>query len=279
MISDDGALMVSGGHDGAALVIGTETGEIRHELRHPDIVWTVALSDDEERVASGGQDGMARVWDLDTGAEVAVYDIGQPVTIVEFSPDGLWFFAGGQGGNAILVDVDDRDGGDAGPPLEGSFRGGVIDTDWHPEGTELAVVSLGGINRYDLPTRTLIAEHRVAGGARGVAYGPNGSWFATGSGDFQFNFGEITFWDTSAGTELAGLNLGGPVESISVHPTGTVLAGFRTTEDLVEIGGAWLVPGPDHWIGLACDGTDGIISEQTWSQLTGEPASRETACP
>lgn len=275
-ISGEGALMISGGHDGAALVTDTETGEIRHELRHPDIVWTVALSDSGEQAATGGQDGQTRVWDLETGAEIAVYDIGQPVTTVEFSPDGLWLFAGGQGGTAILADASV---GDAGPPLEGTFRGGVVDIDWHPEGTELAVVSLGGINRYDLPAGTLVAEHRVAGGARGVAYGPDGTWFATGSGDFQFNFGEITFWDTSSGAELAGLNLGGPVESISVDSTGTVLAGFRTTEDLIEIGGAWLVPGPNDWTALACAGTDRTISEQTWSQLTGEAASHETDCP
>ena len=279
VISDDGVLMISAGHDRSTLVTEIETGEIRHELRHPDIVWAIALSNDEMRIITGGQDGMARIWDLDTGAEIVAYDLGQPVTTVEFSPDGRWLFAGGQGGTAILVDADSADGGDVGPPLEGSFRGGVIGTDWHPAGTELAVVSLGGINRYDLPARTLIAEHRVAGGARGVAYGPDGSWFATGSGDFQFNFGEITFWDTSSGTELADLNLGGPVESVSVHSTGAVLAGFRTTENLVEVGGAWLVPGPDHWIILACEGTDGTISEQTWSQLTGEAASHETGCP
>ena len=273
-ISADGALMVSVGHDGTALAIDTGTGEVRHELNHPDIVWSVALSDDD-RVATGGQDGRAAVWDLNSGDDVAEYDIGQPVTTVGFSPDGLWMFAGGQGGNAVLVDTIT---GDASPPLAGEFRGGVVDMDWHPEGTELAVVSLGGINRYTLPSGELIAEHRVVGGARGIAYGPDGSWFVTGSGDFQFNFGEIAFWHTSAGSKLVSLNLGGPVESVSVHSTGTVLAGFRSTEDLIETGGARLVPGPDDWIALACATTDGVIAEQTWRQLTGEPASHETAC-
>ncbi|MGH1492596.1 MAG: WD40 repeat domain-containing protein [Acidimicrobiales bacterium] len=274
-ISGDGALMVSGGHDGAAIVTNAETGETRHQLRHTDIVWTVALSDGGEVAATGGQDGQIRMWDLETGDEIAVYDIGQPVTALGFSPDGLWLFAGGQGGEAVLIDVND---GEAGQPLDGTFVGGVLDIDWHPEGTEMAVVSLGRINRYDLPTMALIAEHRVAGGARGVAYGPDGSWFVTGSGDFEFNFGAITFWETSTGTELVALNLGGPVESISVHPTGNVLAGFRTTEDLVEVGGARLVPGPNDWIALACAGTDGIISEQIWSELSGESASNETEC-
>ncbi|MGI9613330.1 MAG: hypothetical protein ACR2QO_10505 [Acidimicrobiales bacterium] len=275
-ISDDGALMASGSHDAAAFITSTETGEIQHELSHPDIVWSLALSDDGDRLATGGQDGLARVWDIETGDQIADYDIGQPVTTVEFSPDGLWLFAGGQSGNAILVDTV---AGDASAPLEGEFRGGVVAMDWHPQGTEFAVVSLGGINRYVLPTAALIAEHRVAGGARGLAYGPDGSWFVTGSGDFQFSFGEIAFWDTSAGTKLVSLNLGGPVESVSVHGTGTVVASFRSTDDLIETGGAWLVPGPRDWITLACESTEGIIGEQTWTQLTGEATSHDTGCP
>ncbi len=224
------------------------------------------------------------MWDTETGSEITVYEIGQPVTTLAFSPDGRWLLAGGQAGKAMLIDVDGANGSDGadggdGRSLEGAFRGGVVDVDWHPAGSELAVVSLGGTNRYELPSGKLIAEHRVAGGARGVAYSPDGSWFATGSGDFQFNFGEVIIWDTSTGTELAGLNLGGPVESISVHPSGTVLAGFRTTDDLVEIGGAWLIPGPDDWIALACADTDAAIGAQTWNQLTGEPAGHTVACP
>lgn len=275
-LNADGTVMVSAGHDGTMLVTDLETGEVRRDPVDPDIVWSVALSADGTRVATGGDGGSAKVWDLDTGTEAASYDIGEPVTRVEFSPDDRLLFIGGQVGTAMLVDLD---GGEPGSQLDGTFLGGVIDIDWHPDGTELAVVSLFGIHRYDLPAGTLIAQHKVAGGARGAAYGPDGRWLATGSGDFEFSFGAVTFWDTTSGKELAALNVAGPVETVSVHSSGTVLAGFRTTEDLVEVGGALLVPGPGHWISLACEGTDGVIGEELWSSLTGEQTSREIACP
>jgi len=241
-IDDTLGLVMSGSHDGTAILAELDTGEVQQSLNHPDIVWSVALPTDAGRpAATGGEDGQVRLWDLDSGAEVGRLALDQPVTTLAFSPDGQWLVAGGQQGAAILIDVD---AGTAGPPLGGEFRGGVVDIDWRADAGEVAVVSLGGVNRYRLPDAELVAEHRLAGGARGAAYGPDGSWIATASGDFQFSFGQITFWDTVTGAQLVALNLGGPVETITVHPTGTVLAGYRTTEDLVEVGGAWLVPGP-----------------------------------
>lgn len=275
-ISSTGALMVSGGHDNVVIVTDTAADEIRQRLAHPDRVWTVAISPDDRQAATGGQDGTARVWDLETGDEVATYEMGQPVATLDFSPDGRWLFAGDQGGHAILVNA--KTGEDT-PPLDGAFRGGILDVDWHPDGTEFALVSLGGIHRYDLSTQDLVAEHQVAGGSRGVAYGPTGDWFVTASGDFQFSFGQVIYWDTATGSQLVSLNLGGPAENIAVQSTGTVITGFRMTEDLIETGGAWLTPGPDAWAQLACAGTDGVISEQTWRELTGETSTRQTNCP
>ena len=270
-------LVMSGGHDGAAIVAEVGTGDVRHVLDHPGIVLAVALPDRSDRpAATGGEDGQFRLWDLDAGTEVDVHDLDEAVTTLAFSPDGRWLLAGGQQGTAILIDID---AGTAGSPLEGTFRGGVVDVDWRADGDEVAVVSLGGVNRYELPDGQLVAEHRLTGGTRGAAYAPDGTWIVTASGDFQFNFGQITFWDTVTGAQLVALNLGGPVETITVHPSGTVLAGYRSTEDLVEIGGAWLVPGPAAWISLACAGTDGVIGEQTWAQLTGEASSHRPACP
>ena len=274
-LSDGMGLIVSGGHDGVMLITDTNTGEVRHEVSHPEFVWSVAASDSAGLVASGAEDGMARIWDPESGAEMSVHDLGEPVTVLEFSPDGSWLFAGDQVETAILINVES---GDLGPALEGSFFGGVIDAAWHPDNAELAVVSLFGINRFDMPSGEVIAVHQVAGGARGAAYGPDGSWLATGPGDFEYSFGAVTFWDTASDKELVALNLSGPVESIAVHSSGKVLAGFRLTQDLKEIGGAWLVPGPGDWKELACDGSDGVISEETWSALTGEQTDRETAC-
>lgn len=276
VLTADGAVMISAGHDGLVRITDAGTGETRRQFDHGDVVWKLALSVDEQRVVSGGQDGATRVWDLETGDELQVFDLGEPVTVVEFSPDGQWLFAGGQRGTALLVDVAD---GETGLPLVGAFRGGFVDMDWHPGGEEMALVSLGGIHRFQLSTRELLVEHQLAGGARGVAYGPDGTWFATASGDFQFSFGEIAFWDAASGAKLLSLNLGGPVESIATHHTGAVLASFRSVEDLVEVGGAWLVPGLDEWVALACEGSDGVIGEQTWRELTGEPTSHTVGCP
>ncbi|MEM8922369.1 MAG: hypothetical protein AAGD35_02630 [Actinomycetota bacterium] len=275
-IDTDGTTAISGGHDGVALVFDPTTGEVRHQLDHSAIVWAVDLSANGALAATGGEDGVAVVWDAATGEELATHEAGTPITVVEFSADDRRLFVGSRDGTSLLVDVD---ADTSGPPLEGTRGGGVVGLDWHPDGTELAVASIRAVSRYRLPDGDLIAEHQVAGGTRGVSYGPDGSWFAIGSGDFQFNFGEITFWDATSGSLLTGVNLGGPVESISAHPSGMVLAGFRTTEDLVEVGGAWLVPGPDDWIALACEGSDGVLSEEVWSGLTGEASTRTVACP
>ncbi len=274
-VSGDAALMASGASDGLVLVTDTASGEIVQELEHPDAVWTVAFASDDTRIASGSQDGIARVWDVPTGVEVASYDLGQQVSTLSFSPDGRWLFAGSQGATGLLVDLET---GDAGEPLEASFRGGLLDTEWHPDSSELAIVSIGGVHRFDLAARALIAEHSVAGGVRNVAYGADGSWFAVVSGDFQFSFGEVTFWDTATGTQLAGLNLGGPVETVAIHPSGAVVAGFRSTQDLVEVGGGLIAPGPSNWTALACEGTDAVISESTWRQLTGDATEVRVDC-
>lgn len=271
-----GSVMVSGGSDGLALVTDIATGKVHLELEHPDTVWTLDLSVGADRIATGSQDGIARIWDMETGAAAATYEVGEPVTVVEFSPDGAWLFVGGQRGTAFVVDYET---GEAGPLLEGDFPGGVVDMDWHPGGAEIAVVSLGSINRYELATNDPVGAHRLTGGARGVAYGPDGTWFASASGDFQFSFGEIAFWDTAAGLKLLSLNFGGPVEAIAVHPSGNVVGSFRATEDLVETGGAALVPGPGDWVALACDGTDGTIAAGTWGELTGDFESQEANCP
>lgn len=131
--------------------------------------------------------------------------------------------------------------GAEGPTLDATLRGGIVDVD---------------------------------------VYGPDATWLVTASGDFQFSFGALTFWDTATGRELAVLNLAGPVESVSVQPgTGAVVAGYRTTEDLVEVGGAWLVPGPTKWVALACAGTDGTIGDQTSATITGEQSPHRNPCP
>lgn len=274
---DAGAtLLVSAARDGRVQVTDVASGQLEHELVHDDIVWTAALSPDLDRVATGSADGLARLWDLQSGQVIASHDLNQSVTVVSFSPDGRWLFAGGQSSRPLLLDGAT---GSPGPALDATLGGGIVDVDWRPDGAELAVVALRGTHRFALPDGELIGQLPVAGGSRGVAYGPDGSWLVTASGDFQFSFGAITFWDAATGRETAVLNLGGPVESVAVQPgTGTVLAGYRSTEELVEVGGAWLVPGPDDWVALACAGTEGTISDLAWAAVTGDPSPPESAC-
>ena len=275
-MSNDGSRLISAGHDGIALVTEIASGDTEHALAHPDIVWSVAVSPDDLHIATGSKDGRVRVWDLASGDAVSDYEVGTSIETLSYSPDGSWLLAGGQQGQALAIAIAD---GEATRIANDGFRGGIVDVDWHPEGSELALVSLGGIHRYELPNLSLVAEHHVAGGTRGVAYGPDGTWLASASGDFQFSFGQIVFWDAATGEQLVGLDLGGPVETINATPDGSVVAGFRMTEDLVEVGGAWLVPGPNRWIDLACDGTDATISAQTWNELTGFDETHTTNCP
>ncbi len=275
--SPDGTTVVTASHDGLASLWDLESGTKVLDLQHLDVVWDAAFSADGERVATVGGDGITRLFSLPDGEVLADIDHGKPTEVLSFSPDGQFLFAGGQGTMHFLDAVT---GAVLFSPTEGG-RAGVLAIDWHPDGTEAAVVSLGsGITRFDLTTGEVLANHRQAGGVRDVLYSPDGEWLAGASGDFQFSFGEISFWDLASGERLALLNLGGPVGALAVDATSSSLvASYRATVNQIEVGGAWIVPAERQWLTLACEGTDGLVPESTWADIVGPDEPFVRTCP
>lgn len=276
--SPDGAAVVTASHDGLAKVWDFQSGTNVLDMEHSDIVWGAAFSTDGQRVATVGGDGVTRLFELPEGNVIAEIDHGRVTEVLSFSPNGQLLFAGGQG---QMHFADARTGDILFSPTEGG-GGGVLAIDWHPDGSEATIASLGsGLTRFDLTTGEALANYRQVGGVRAVKYAPNGEWLAGASGDFQFSFGEISFWDLDTHERLVRLNLGGPVETLTVDASSsTLVAGYRATEDLIERGAAWIVPAERRWTDLACESAAGKqISESNWAEIVGPDEPFIRVCP
>ena len=276
--SADGSMAITAGRDGVARVWDVGSGTVMVDLQHPDVVWAAAISPDGKRAATVSNDAVTRLWSLPNGEMIAEVEHGGPTEVVSFSPDGRWLFAGGQGG--VMHFLDGTSGSVVFTPESGA-RGGVLGVSWHPDGQEAAVAALGsGITRFDLATGEVLSQYRQPGGVRAVIYSPDGEWLAGASGDFAFNFGDVSFWDLATGRKLVHLSLVGPAGALAVDENGSMLvAGYRTTIDLVETGGAWVIPAERAWAALACESTDGEISASTWAEIVGDDEPFVRSCP
>ncbi|PLX93781.1 MAG: hypothetical protein C0620_07030 [Desulfuromonas sp.] len=87
----DGAVVVSGGEDGQAIVRSNQSGERRYALHHDNGVVDVAFSPDGQRLATVAG-GMIYLWSADTGEPLPFQSAGY-FTTVSFSPDGSMLLA------------------------------------------------------------------------------------------------------------------------------------------------------------------------------------------
>jgi WD40 repeat protein len=90
VVTPDGKLLASAGHDGTARVWDLSTGKLRHVLTgHGESVYGIAASSDNRTVATAGSDGRVRLWDAVAGNELHVMTPPYyTVLSVAFSPDG-----------------------------------------------------------------------------------------------------------------------------------------------------------------------------------------------
>lgn len=101
-ISDDGALLASGGADNTIhlfdLHSDSTTATSRREIRqHADWVMDLSFSPDGKWIASAGRDRSARVYSVETGELLATcHDLEAPIHAVAFSRDGSGVLCAGK---------------------------------------------------------------------------------------------------------------------------------------------------------------------------------------
>ena len=220
--------------DGASLVVGTSTGELRlwraadrtllaRLEGHTGQVQGVALSPTGDLVASGGVDGTVRLLETSTGRLLATLR-GHTggVRTVALSADGRLLASGGEDGTVRLWEASS---GRLQATLEGC-TGGVWGVALSATGEVLASGGFDGTLRlWETTTGRLLASSQGhTGGIWRVALSARGDLVATGGAD-----GTVRLWEASSGRLLQTLQgYTGGVRGVALSPNG----------DLVATGGA-----------------------------------------
>ena len=183
--SPDGTRVATGSGDRSARVFDAATGAEISRVDHEGTVNAVAFSPDGTRVATGsggplggGGGGGARVFDAATGAEISRLDHDRGVYAVAFSPDGTRV-ATGSDRRAGVRRGDRRRDIPPGPRRRGGTRWRSARTvpGWPPAAAEARA------RVFDAATGAEISRLDHDGGVYAVAFSPDGTRVATGSGD------------------------------------------------------------------------------------------------
>jgi hypothetical protein len=219
-VSQDGRLLVTGGHDGTVRLWDTTSGRVMRTFQgHRGAVTGVSLSADTRRIASGGYDGTVRVWDASSGEEVVVLRGHETaVSGVALSGNGLRVVS-------ISHDRTVRCWDTVAPRSSLVLHGHeapayrvVLSSDGQ------RIASAGGgdetVRIWDAGTGRSRSVLRPATGRRGyvwsVAFSPNGQFVASGNGG-----GTIRIWDTETGRERSVLEVDqGVVGGVAFSPDG-----------------------------------------------------------
>jgi WD40 repeat protein/tRNA A-37 threonylcarbamoyl transferase component Bud32 len=184
---------------------------------------------DGRRIVSGGgsytdhgEAGDVTIWDAETGQALQAFpEYGR---LVAASPDGQRIATGTYDGRLRVWEVD---GGTLVLTLGG--HKGVHDLAYSADGQRIVSGSFEGeVKVWDAATGALL--HTLRGHKHAVhcvAFSPDGSWIASGSGDAAFNqeVGEIRLWDVATGGER--LHLEGhtrTVRTVAFSPDGRQFA-------------------------------------------------------
>ena len=216
VFSPDGSRLASWGWKYISLWDGVSGDHITTLEEHTDSVYSVVFSPDGSRLASGSRDRTIRLWDGVSGEHITTLEEhSRSVDSVVFSPDGSRLASWSNYDSRI--NLWDGVSGEHIATLSGHTNE-VRSVVFSPDGSRLASWSKDDtIRLWD----GVSGEHIVTLRGHGIAFSPDGSILASGSGGWGWD-GTIRLWDSVSGDPISTLEGSRGVFS----PDGSRLASF-----------------------------------------------------
>lgn len=226
----DGRHLASASKDRTARIWNAATGHQLEVIRgHHDRVMGLAYSPDGRLLATGSRDRTLKIWDADRYRELrTIRPGGGFIPAVAISPDSRIVAFGDWWGHVRLQRVDDSRSEPVTVAALGQTVHGIA---FSPDGRLVASASRepgdafgrrpGLVRTWDTTTgEQRHSLHAHQGGARSVAFSPDGRVLASGGNDRT-----IVLWDVNASTERSRLiGHADEVFDIAFSPDGKVLA-------------------------------------------------------
>jgi WD40 repeat protein/DNA-binding CsgD family transcriptional regulator len=176
-------------------------------LNHDGWINTAFWSPDQTRILTAADDNTAKVWNAITGELLFTFEHDDWVPGARWSPSGdrILTHQGGDPGHVAKLNIWSSTTGELIQSIQmGGEEGVYLDSDWSPNGTQIAVSKMDGITRvWDVDSGELVFSFdapRICGGIcmpGNRAWSPNGDLIVTL--DFE---GGMTIWDAYTGEEL-----------------------------------------------------------------------------
>ena len=245
--SPDGRYLVSGGADGAAVVLDARTGSEVYRSLHSDQVRDIAFSRDSKRFVTASKDRYVRVWETDTGKQLLIVSHNDAVQSVRLTENNRWVVTTGDdrtvrvwnaltGTEFIQIPIKGR-----GTALALSPDGKILIS-----GDQNGWISLWDLATIPAPDKIL----QFDGVTTSALYSPSGTWIAA-SDDRQ-----------------AWLLNPKAINATTVRPSGSPILELRSHINRM------IFSPRDRWIGVLTAGNEIVLyNTQSRSGRTIAPAN------
>jgi WD40 repeat protein len=245
--SPDGRYLVSGGADGAALVLEARTGNEVYRSLHSDQVRDIAFSGDSKRFVTASKDRYIRVWDADTGKQLLIMSQNDAVQSVKLTENNRWIVTTGDDRtvrvwNAItgteFVQI----------PIKGKGTALALSKDgkFLLSGDQNGYVNIWDISLVPSPENIL----QFGGVTNSALYSPSGNWIAASD--------DKRAWLLNPKT----------ITSLSTRPPGNPILNLKTNITRM------VFSAKDKWLGILTEGNEIVFyNTQNRSGRTISPAN------